>query len=58
VRALFLDKLNDEQLHCLVETWPTVLSDSRRRKSTLRQADRARRREGQTGVAEASVTGG
>ena len=29
VRALFLDKLSDEQLHCLVETWHAVLSDGR-----------------------------
>jgi DNA-binding MarR family transcriptional regulator len=58
VRALFLDKLNDEQLHCLVETWHTVISDSPSRKSTPRQADRARRREGQTGVAQASAAGG
>jgi DNA-binding MarR family transcriptional regulator len=30
VRALFLDKLSDDQLHCLVETWHAVLSDGRR----------------------------
>ena len=29
VRALFLDKLSDDQLHCLAETWHTVLSDGR-----------------------------
>lgn len=27
VRALFLDKLSDGQLHCLAETWHTVLSE-------------------------------
>lgn len=27
VRALFLDKLSDGQLHCLAQTWHTVLSE-------------------------------
>jgi DNA-binding MarR family transcriptional regulator len=39
VRALFLDKLSDDQLRCLVETWHTVLSGGCSRKPTLRQAD-------------------
>ena len=39
VRTLFLDKLSDDQLHCLVETWHAVLSDRRSRPPTLRQAD-------------------
>jgi DNA-binding MarR family transcriptional regulator len=29
MRALFLDKLSDDQLHCLVETWHAVLSEGR-----------------------------
>ena len=27
VRALFLDKLSDDQVHCLVKTWHAVLAD-------------------------------
>ena len=53
VRALFLDKLSDEQLHCLVETWHAVLSDGRSRQPTLRHADPRRRREGEAAAARA-----
>lgn len=35
VRALFLDKLSDDQLHCLVETWHAVISEGRSSQLTL-----------------------
>ena len=35
VRALFLDKLSDDQLHCLAETWHTVLSEGWSRQLAL-----------------------
>ena len=36
VRALFLDKLSDDQVHCLVKTWHAVLADRGQAASPVR----------------------